>query len=81
MLGHAHLGKGVVEVALGDYGCDGSFQLYDVDTVEKIMTHELGHSIGLPHTNDRTNIMYPSMTPSHASVSYTHLTLPTILLV
>ena len=66
VLGHAHLGKGVVEVALGDYSCDGSFQLYDVDTVEKIMTHELGHSIGLPHTNDRTNIMYPSMTPSHA---------------
>ena len=66
VLGHAHLGKGVVEVALGDYSCDGSFQLYDVDTVETIMTHEIGHSIGLPHTNDRTNIMYPSFTPSHA---------------
>ena len=66
VLGHAHLGKGVVEVALGDYSCDGSFQLYDVDSVEKIMTHEIGHSIGLPHTNDRTNIMYPSYTPSHA---------------
>ena len=66
VLGHAHLGKGVVEVALGDYSCDGSFQLYDVETVETIMTHELGHSIGLPHTNDRTNIMYPSFTPLHA---------------
>jgi hypothetical protein len=66
VLGHAHLGKGVIEVALGDYSCDGSFQLYDVDSVEKIMTHELGHSIGLPHTNDKTNIMYPSYTPSYA---------------
>ena len=66
VLGHAHLGKGVVEVALGDYNCDGSFQLYDVKSVEKIMTHELGHSIGLPHTNDKENIMYPSMTPSYA---------------
>ena len=66
VLGHAHLGKGVVEVALGDYSCDGSFQLYDVETVETIMTHEIGHSIGLPHTNDRTNIMYPSFTPLHA---------------
>ena len=37
VLGHAHLGKGVVEVALGDYNCDGSFQLYDVKSVEKIM--------------------------------------------
>ena len=66
VLGHAHLGKGVVEVALGDYNCDGSFQLYDVETVEAIMTHELGHSIGLPHTNEKENIMYPSMTPYYA---------------
>ena len=66
VLGHAHLGKGVVEVALGDYSCDGSFQLYDVETVEEIMTHELGHSIGLTHTNDKENIMYPSMTPHYA---------------
>ena len=66
VLGHAHLGKGVVEVALGDYSCDGSFQLYDVETVEQIMTHELGHSIGLPHTNNKENIMYPSMAPHYA---------------
>ena len=45
VLGHANLGKGVVEVAIGSYGCDGSFQLFDVDTVEYIMTHELGHSL------------------------------------
>jgi len=66
VLGHAHLGKGVVEVALGDFNCDGSFQLYDVESVETIMTHEIGHSIGLSHTNDRANIMYPSYTPSYA---------------
>ena len=45
VLGHANLGKGVVEVAIGSYGCDGSFQLFDNNTVEYIMTHELGHSI------------------------------------
>ena len=66
VLGHAHLGKGVVEVALGDYSCDGSFQLYDIESVETIMTHELGHSIGLPHTNEKENIMYPTLTPSYA---------------
>lgn len=66
VLGHAHLGKGVVEVTLGDYNCDGSFQLYDVNSVEAIMTHELGHSIGLPHVNDQANIMYPSMNPNYA---------------
>ena len=66
VLGHAHLGKGVVEVTLGDYNCDGSFQLYDVSSVEKIMTHELGHSIGLPHVNDPNNIMFQSMSPKYA---------------
>jgi len=58
VLGHANLGKGVVEVAIGSYGCDGSFQLFDADTVEYIMTHELGHSIGLNHATNPENIMY-----------------------
>ena len=66
VLGHAHLGKGVVEVTLGDYNCDGSFQLYDIESVETIMTHELGHSIGLKHVNEKSNIMYSSYTPSYA---------------
>jgi len=61
VLGHANLGKGVVEVALGGYGCDGNFQLYHVDTVEYIMTHELGHGIGLRHSEDPNSIMFPSM--------------------
>lgn len=66
VLGHAHLGKGVVEVALGDYACDGSFQLYDVASVEKIMTHELGHSVGLQHSSESDNIMYPTLKPKYA---------------
>ena len=61
VLGHANLGKGIVEVALGGYGCDGNFQLFHVNTVEYIMTHELGHGIGLPHSKDPNSIMYPSM--------------------
>jgi len=61
VLGHANLGKGVVEVAIGSYGCDGSFQLFDVDTVEHIMTHELGHSISLGHSANPESMMYPSI--------------------
>jgi len=61
VLGHANLGKGVVEVAIGGYGCDGSFQLFDADTVEYIMTHELGHSIGLNHSSNPNSMMYPTI--------------------
>ena len=61
VLGHANLGKGVVEVAIGGYGCDGSFQLFDTDTVEYIMTHELGHSIGLKHSSNANSMMYPTI--------------------
>jgi len=66
VLGHAQLGKGVVEVALGDYSCDGSFQLYDVATVNDIMTHELGHSISFQHSSDPDSIMYSSLKPNYA---------------
>ena len=61
VLGHANLGKGVVEVAIGSYSCDGGFQLFDVNTVEYIMTHELGHSLGLPHSAQLDSIMYPTI--------------------
>ena len=61
VLGHANLGKGVVEVAIGSYGCDGTFQLFGVDTVEYIMTHELGHSITLGHSANPESVMYPSI--------------------
>ena len=67
VLGHANIGKGIVEVALGSYGCDGSFQLFDIETVEKIMTHELGHSIGFGgHSNNPNDIMYGTMSPGFA---------------
>jgi len=61
VLGHATLGKGVVEVAIGSYGCDGSFQLFGADTVEYIMTHELGHSISFGHSANPESMMYPSI--------------------
>jgi tetratricopeptide (TPR) repeat protein len=67
VLGHANVGKGIVEVALGSYGCDGSFQLFGIETIEEIMTHELGHSIGFGgHSDNPNDIMYSSMSPGFA---------------
>ena len=68
VLGHANLGKGVVEVAIGGYGCDGSFQLFGTDTVEYVMTHELGHSLGFNHSNNSKNIMYHTV--PHVDYAY-----------
>ena len=67
VLGHANIGPGIVEVALGGYGCDGTFQLFTVDTVEIIMTHELGHSLGLRHSDNPDSIMYPTIKESNYS--------------
>lgn len=66
VLGHANVGKGIVEVSLGGYDCDGSFQLYGVQTVLDVMTHELGHSVGLGHSENAESIMYPTLTPTYA---------------
>jgi len=68
VLGHANIGKGVVEVAIGGYGCDGSFQLFGTDTVEYVMTHELGHSLGFNHSNNSKNIMYHTV--PHVDYAY-----------
>ena len=68
VLGHANLGKGVVEVAVGSYGCDGSFQLFGKDTVEYVMTHELGHSLGFNHSNNSKSIMYHTV--PHVDYAY-----------
>jgi len=39
--------------------------LFDNDTVEYIMTHELGHSLGFGHSNDPDKTMYPSIPYSY----------------
>ena len=72
-LGHATLGKGVVEVTIGNNACNGDFELLDMVTVEYIMKHEIGHSINLQHSSDTNSIMYPSVKPSYGYCIITDL--------
>jgi len=57
-VGYAY-GKQFLEVGLGDSNCYGKWQPYSANYVNQIMTHEIGHILGLDHSNDVNSIMYP----------------------
>ena len=58
-IGYAY-GKQFVEVGLGDSLCYGKWQPYSANYVNQIMTHEIGHVLGLDHSNDVNSVMYPT---------------------
>ena len=56
--GHA-VDQWFVEVGLGDSRCKGKWQPYSENYVTYITAHEIGHVLGLGHTDDPDSIMYP----------------------
>jgi len=57
-VGHA-VDKWFVEVGLGDSVCYKHWQPFSANYVNYITTHEIGHVLGLQHTDDPDSIMYP----------------------
>ena len=56
-------GSWYIEVGLGDSNCSSNFgmwQPYSERHVTNIMTHEIGHILGLEHVDDPNDIMYPT---------------------
>ncbi len=57
-VGYAY-GHRFIEVGLGDSNCHDSWQPFSTGYIGRIMRHEIGHILGLDHTDDIDNIMYP----------------------
>ena len=47
-----------VIIGLGDYDCNGKFIQRDYEYVRNIIMHEIGHALGLGHTDDASHLMY-----------------------
>jgi len=66
-----HLGfkfQELVQVGLGDSHCGGNWHPFSSYTVEGLMIHEVGHAIGLGHSENPTNVMYSTTETNYGPI-------------
>lgn len=49
---------GHIDIGLGKHDCNGMYVQHDQNSITNTMMHEIGHTLGIGHTYDKTHLMY-----------------------
>ena len=48
-----------IDISVGNTACDGTWHSFDSNSVSALTIHEFGHALGLEHSSDPNNVMFP----------------------
>jgi len=70
------IGQTSVSVGLGSSDCDGNWKPYSTESIKNILIHEIGHTVGLDHAVNKSNIMYPMIHDAEFAAIEQSFTIP-----